>query len=401
MRYLILKKLLAEDAFLERVSISATRREMPHSVEVRDLDDEELGDAHHDPANEDVIPSIPFTLVEPVESSEATSDESVWGLDAVGATASPFDGRGVTIAVLDTGIDTSHEAFAGLSFSAGNLMDFVVDERGLAGTASDENGHGTHVAGTIFGRPVNGERIGVAPGVERVLIGKVLGTGPHSGSTEAIYNAIAWALRERADIISMSLGIDFPKAVNKFIMVDGLPPGIAASRALEAYRANVRLFDRLAALVDARGHRGRGALLIAASGNESRRDENPKFTVPVAPPAAADGFVSVGAIANTTDPARPFDIAPFSNTGCLLAGPGVSIVSAQLGGGLVSKDGTSMATPHVAGVAALWTQKLFAQGQRPGGWHTDVQRSLEARARQFPGISRYDGGLGLVQAPTD
>ena len=275
-------------------------------------------------------------------------------------------------------------------------MDFTVNEQGVAGAAPDTNGHGTHVAGTIFGRNVDGKRIGVAPGVKKALIGKVL--SPSGGATEAIYNAIEWAHRRRADVISMSLGIDFPGLVTRLIQ-SGFPEDIAASRALEAYRSNIRLFDRLAESIKSRVATGRGALLVAASGNESRRNQDLRYTVAVAPPAAADGFVSVGAVQQTGNADAPFAVASFSNTGCLVAAPGSSILSARVGGGLVNKSGTSMATPHVAGAAALWTQKLFPDGERPKGWALDVQRKLEANAVSYSGLFRSDIGLGIVRAP--
>src|SRR5262249_10902945 len=154
-----------------------------------------------------------------------------------------------------------------------------------------------------------------------------------------------------------------------------------------------------AARVEARVANGRGALLAAASGNESRRGDNPQFTVATAPPAAADGFLSVGAVSRTGKHEAPFAVAPFSNTGCLFAAPGVEILSAKRGGGLVSMSGTSMATPHVAGVMALWTQKLFPAGIRPTGWAKDVLLEVQKSLIPAPGQTRSDVGLGIVRAP--
>lgn len=402
MKYLILKKRPAfnENIFLEKAGARGAREDfrLPFEAESLELMDHDVAELRRDPGIEAVIPSISFTLITPVAGPPAEpAATTAWGLEAVGATSSPQDGAGVTVAVLDTGIDRIHPAFSHLAFEDRDLVDFTVDERGVAGSAPDVHGHGTHVAGTIFGRPMDAQRIGVAPGIKKALIGKVL--GPLGGSTEAIHNAIDWALREGADVVSMSLGMDFPGAVTRFVQQEGLPEDIAASRALEAYRSNVRLFDRLAELVAAASARGRGALLVAASGNESRRDQDPRFTVATAPPAAADGFISVGAVSQTGDLASPFSVASFSNTGCSLAAPGVQIRSAKASGGLVNMSGTSMATPHVAGVIALWTQKLFPGTDRPKDWARDVQRAVESHVIQAPGQTRSDVGLGIVRAP--
>jgi subtilisin family serine protease len=159
-------------------------------------------------------------------------------------------------------------------------------------TESDEdlNGHGTHVAGTIFGQNVNDLRIGVARDVSRVLIGKVLGEG--GGTSATIAQAILWAVHEGAHVVSMSLGIDFPGYV-ELLVQQGLNINPATSLALEEYRANVNLFTELADFVRASNPFTQGTVIVAASGNESDR---PAYEIAVAPPAAGTGILAVGAL---------------------------------------------------------------------------------------------------------
>jgi subtilisin family serine protease len=334
-----------------------------------------------------VAPAMPIKMIAPLNVSPAmpaAAATTSWGVRAVGADTSSRTGAGVVVAVLDTGIDATHAAFQGVT----------LEERDFTGEGNGDNhGHGTHCAGTIFGRDVNNTRIGIARGVQRALIGKVLSA--NGGSSESIVSAIQWAVENGANVISMSLGIDFPGAVAAEI-ARGFPPELATSRALEGYRANVQLFERLAALIRVQGPFGGTAVVVAAAGNESQRDVNPGFEIAVSPPAVAEGIVSVAAVG---EGANGHEVATFSNTGANVSGPGVAIVSANRGGGLATKSGTSMATPHVAGVAALWAEQLIASGQLNAFLLTSRLVGSCSTNSLAPGFDPMDVGAGMVRAP--
>lgn len=357
------------------------------SVEVADIDKRELAEVTREADVVAVAPAVPMKLVEPVDVpgiATPAAPGTAWGITAVGADTSPFTGNGVVIAVLDTGIDKAHAAFSGVTLVE---KDFSGEGNG------DSHGHGTHCAGTIFGRDTNGSRIGVARGVNKALIGKVLGAG--GGSSDEIVNAIQWAVQNGAHVLSMSLGIDFPGLVTELVG-QGFPPALATTRALEGYRANVMLFERLASLVRAQSAFLQPTVIVAAAGNESERNTDPNFEIAVSPPAVSEGIISVAALA---EGAGGFTIASFSNTGANVSGPGVGVLSAKRGGGLVSMNGTSMACPHVAGVAALWAEKIKATGPFTAAHVTHRLLASGATDKIKAGFDPFDVGTGMVRAP--
>jgi subtilisin family serine protease len=359
------------------------------SVSVDQIDRNELAVLNRDRDVIAVAPAMPMKLIAPLDVAgvvEAAAQDVTWGVKAVGADISPFTGEGIVVAVLDTGIDAQHPAFAGVELIQ---KDFTGEGNG------DQHGHGTHCAGTIFGRKVNGTRIGVAPGVKKALIGKVLGQNG-GGSSEQIISAILWAVEEGAHVISMSLGMDFPGFVKQLIEVNDFPVELATSRALEGYRANTQLFDTLAAHIRSRGAFTQATLIVAAAGNESKRNINPDFEIAVSPPAVAEGIVSVAALGEGQ---QGFMVAPFSNTGANVAAPGVAVVSAALGGGLRTLNGTSMATPHVAGIAALWAEKLKGAGRLNAFELTSRVVGSASSEGLKAGFDPFDVGAGLVRAP--
>jgi subtilisin family serine protease len=324
-------------------------------------------------------------LIAPTEKTrfaERLASGVAWGVKEVGAVNSRFDGQGVTVAVLDTGIDAEHRAFAG--------MDLVRKNFTTAG-GCDLDGHGTHVAGTIFGRDLSDGRIGVARGVTRALIGKVVSKG---ASSTTLSKAIQWAANEGAHVISISLGIDFPGYVQSLVDDEGFDIKLATSIALEDYRANINLFTELSRFIQMQGAFGQGAVIVAASGNESRR---PSYEIAVGPPAAGTGIVAVGALGKTE---AGLAVADFSNNQVDLSAPGVGVASAALGGGLCFMSGTSMATPHVAGVAALWAQQLSESSNGINGeWLKHKVIASGSTDALVSCAEADDVGTGIVQAP--
>lgn len=286
----------------------------------------------------------------------ADDQTRTWGLSATGADLSSYTGAGVKIAVLDTGIDLSHPDFA---FRPITYASFVPGE-----SVDDIQGHGTHCAGSVAARPLPGvtePRYTVAMDAE-LFVAKVL-NNRGAGRELDVIAGIEWALDNGCDIISMSLG----RTTGPQEPFDPLYEDIAA-QALEA-----------------------GCLIIAAAGNDS--DRRYRYVAPVSSPANAPSIMAVAAIE------ADGRVAPYSNggvgTGRIdVAAPGSGVFSSVPRPQLFrTLSGTSMAAPHVAGIAALWAESdPTLRGQR-------LWDQLVATSQPLGGQSAIDIGKGLVKAP--
>ena len=367
-------------------NLSSSGASGPIDVEEAELSPAQAKNLQRDQSIRGIAPKMPWRLIEPMATAygddhSSSIGEVTWGIEAIRALESPFDGSGISVAVLDTGIDEDHPAFEGIDIITRNFTS-EADE--------DINGHGTHCAGTFFGKDINGMRIGVARNIKRAIIGKVLGDG---SSSTGIAQAMNWAKENGAHVISMSLGIDFPKYVNTLVTDHDFDIRHATSKALVDYQKNVELFNASYEFLMGQAAFGDGIIVVAAAGNESKR---PAYEIAASPPASAKGIVSVAALRRSNEGLK---VARFSNNGAKIAAPGVGVLSAKVEGGLIALSGTSMATPHVAGVAALWAQKLFEEGF---GLDSEVLMGEVINGTMTPiasSESPLNVGRGLAQAP--
>ncbi|MEA2129408.1 MAG: serine protease [Solirubrobacteraceae bacterium] len=258
------------------------------------------------------------------------------GWDALGLGSFPAGG-GVTIGIVDTGIDAGHEDLAGKLVTCAGVRSFGLDLLGIPllddptivpGRCADDNGHGTHVAGIAAARANNGLGIAGVAFNSPLAVCKAL-NGAGAGTLAALANCIAYLSGQGAKIISLSLG----------------GPGSAT------------LGDAVAAATS------NGALIVAAAGNSGDAVLNY--------PAAYPKVVSVAAV--DRNGAR----APFSNANSdvEVAAPGVDVLSTWNDGGYRTESGTSMAAPYVAGVAALIAGRDLAGG--PAAWRSKLTSAVD------------------------
>jgi subtilisin len=264
---------------------------------------------------------------------------ATWGLNACKVPPSVRSGSGIKVAVLDTGMDLGHPDFAGRP---------VISQTFVGQPVQDLHGHGTHCIGTSCGTRApagNTPRYGIGYKAA-IFAGKVL-SNSGSGSTAGVLAGINWAIANRCQVISMSLG--------------------SRSLVQPSYTAAGQ-----AAL-------NNGCLIIAAAGNEAS---------PTGSPANSPTIMSVASLDANLTPSS------FSNFGKIeIAAPGRDVFSSwPRPTRYKTISGTSMATPHVAGCAALWAETSTALRG------INLWRKLQATARRLP-FPATRVGAGLVQAP--
>ncbi|MGW0609043.1 S8 family serine peptidase [Streptomyces sp. NPDC002788] len=293
-----------------------------------------------------------------ISARDADAPDPRGGVAQIGAPTAwkaGYDGKGVKVAVLDTGIDATHPDVKGKILKAKDFSG--------SGSTDDRQGHGTHVASTIVGSGAKsgGKYKGVAPGAE-LLAGKVLDdTG--FGDDSDIIAGMQWAVAQGAKVVNMSLGnVDTP----------GVDPMEKAVNDLSA---------------------SSGTLFVIAAGNSGPSDTT------VGSPGSAAAALTVAAVD------RDDEVASWSSRGPTadgrlkpdIAAPGVDVIAAKAAHGTegndeapgyVSMSGTSMATPHTAGAAAILAQ------EHPGWTGERLKSALTASARTLSGVTPYGVGVG-------
>lgn len=276
------------------------------------------------------------------------SRTATWGLQATGVVDSKFSGRGTRVAVIDTGIDRRHPDF--------DPRQRRIVARSFSGVpVQDQNGHGTHCIGTACGPEnsrVSSRRYGVAHNSEIFALKVFNNASRPTARRGDVIRAMDFANRNGCKILSLSLGA----ATNGAVVPE-----------------YARAISRL---------RRAGSLVIAAAGNSGR------LGFQTGAPANSPDAMAIAALDACLRKAN------FSNTGKIeLAAPGVNVLSSlPMPNGLGRLNGTSMATPHVAGIAALWLEA------NPGMTPDQLERKLQQSARDVR-LAPSVAGSGFVQAP--
>jgi subtilisin len=258
-----------------------------------------------------------------IKGTASYQDDAIasWGIHATNILSTQYSGKGVNVAILDTGFNLKHSDFVGRTIIS---KSFIKGQK-----VDDQNGHGSHCIGISTGN-INkntGRRYGVAKDAN-IYIGKVL-SNAGSGSDSGILAGMEWAITNGCKIISMSLGAP-------------VEPG-------ETYS---NIYNDLA-----KKALSKGTLIVAAAGNESRRDRG--RIAPVGHPANCPAIMAVAALDSDLDIAY-FSCGGINSDGGQIdiAAPGVDIYSSwKSPDNYNTISGTSMATPFVAGIAALYWEQ--------------------------------------------
>ena len=263
---------------------------------------------------------VPFTIESEVTDLAYTIPYGINMINATNLWAKGYTGKGVVVAIIDTGCDTKHPALIGRIIGGRN---FTTDDNSNPNIYNDYQGHGTHVAGTIAGNTTKVGITGVAPDAKLLILKALDKSG--SGRMEWIINAINYAVAQRVDIISMSLG---------------------------GPQDTKELHDAVTKAVN------NNILVVCAAGN--RGDNANANTDELDYPGAYDEVIVVGAIDSNKN------IAAFTNSNKYvdIVAPGVNILSTYKNQTYATLSGTSMATPHVSGALALlieWANKEFGR----------------------------------------